>query len=394
MKSLKLSPGKFPDTVHVPGSKSYANRALILSALRPGSFTIHDLPESTDVVYLVDCFRKIGLTIEQTGSTCKVTGSFPECENGDCELSVGEGGTTARFLASLLIKGSRKYSLILGERLKERPWQEFVDLVKRFGGKAELQGAKLVLQGPVKLSSVVKIDCSRTTQYASGIQLAYAFDGVEIQPENLSSSMSYWKMTEVMSREFEKRDSYRVPLDWSSASYPLAFGAINQKIIFPHLAPDSFQADSKFHGLLESLGALAKDQVYPLTKPRDVVMDVSDCLDLVPALGFLLGHIPGLHELKGIENLVHKESDRLAEVMKLLKIFERDSYTSENSLFIKGDKSKVTTEKNLIMPDDHRMVMTGALFLLHHSGGTILPAEAVAKSYPRFFDLLEAFCHE
>jgi 5-enolpyruvylshikimate-3-phosphate synthase len=43
---------------------------------------------------------------------------------------------------------------------------------------------------------------------------------------------------------------------------------------------------------------------------------------------------------------------------------------------------------DLDLPDDHRMVMTGTLFLLYHNGGTIRPAEAVNKSYPSFFEII------
>jgi 5-enolpyruvylshikimate-3-phosphate synthase len=43
----------------------------------------------------------------------------------------------------------------------------------------------------------------------------------------------------------------------------------------------------------------------------------------------------------------------------------------------------------LELPDDHRMIMSAALFLRFHQGGSVSPAEAVEKSYPEFFSLIK-----
>ncbi len=392
MKSLRLKPGKFPSIITLPGSKSYANRVLILASVKLTPFTIYDLPESSDVTFLVEGLIECGLKIEIEGTTCRILNSFPACEEIGAEIKVGEGGTTARFLAGLLLRGKRPYTLILGDRLKARPWEEFVKLVNQYGGQARLEGEKLFLQGPVKFPTEIKIDCKRTTQFASGIQLAFGELGVTVVPENMTSSQSYWQMTEILMTIIRSMNSFSVPLDWSSASYPLAFGALKQNIFFPHLRYEPEQADAKFFDLLNSLGALkvSKEgiEVNPIQNPTSVKINVSDSLDLTPALSFLLGHLPGRHEISGIQNLVHKESDRLKEVIELLSQFGKRAFVQNDILFIEGSPEVQTIPTDLKFPDDHRMVMTGALFLLHHGGGTLTPAEAVNKSYPRFFALL------
>lgn len=191
-----------------------------------------------------------------------------------------------------------------------------------------------------------------------------------------------------------KSDSYAIPADWSSASYPLAFAALNHKISFPGLHHDDFQADAKFLSILKKYNAVTETsqgiEVSPAKTEGDLHVDVSDSLDLVPTLGYFLSHIKGRHLLTGIENLVHKESDRLTEVIKLLKIFGRHAEVKDNALIIEGHHTLIHEEQKLVLPDDHRMVMVGTLFLLHHHGGTIYPAEAVKKSYPEFFDLISS----
>jgi 3-phosphoshikimate 1-carboxyvinyltransferase len=397
MTSLILRSGRLPDNILIPSSKSYANRMLILSAIYPGTFRLNNIPESTDVKFLIKALSEIGIQFETQGSDLTVKNHFPACEseleNKILSIEVGEGGTTARFLASLLLLGQKEYHLRLGKRLKDRPWGEFIQLVQELKGKAVLKDDLLTIQGPIQVKKKLEVDCSRTTQFASGFQMALSSLGTEVIPKGLESSQSYWLMTEELVKSMKEKSSLDVPLDWSSASYALAFGALNHPIEFPGLYYDKFQADAKFYHLLDELCSLEKMdhglRVIPAKKNFSVHLDVSDCLDLVPTLGYLLSHIDGRHELKGIENLKHKESDRLSEIVKLLSAFDRKTKVENDCLIIWGDSKKKNVPVKLELPDDHRMVMTGALFLRHHQGGEIGPIEAVAKSYPEFFKLFD-----
>ena len=393
MKSLIVRPGLLPGVIHVPPSKSYANRALILGALKKSVVTIFNLPEASDVTFLVEAFKQIGLEIHRQKDQLAIHGCFPQCESSQgAEIHVGEGGTTARFLACLLSIGSAPYTLVLGQRLKQRPWDEFIQLVESLGGKARLVEEKLFIQGPIRAPQELRVDCQRTTQFASGFELALAFKNCKIIPTHLASSQSYWSMTDSVIQHFTQHDEYTVPADWSSASFPLAFGALKQDIFFPGLKPDSLQADSKFFDLLNSMKAVTENSqglmVHPGKLSGSIVFDCSDCLDLVPALSFYLAHIEGRHELQKIENLIHKESDRLQRVLSLLSLFHVKATSDGQTLWIEGRKNITSVEVNLELPDDHRMVMAGALFLRFHQGGKLSPVSAVSKSYPRFFELL------
>lgn len=393
MTSLSIEKGKLKSLVNIPASKSYANRALILAASKKDSITLTNLPESSDVTFLIRALEQLGIQFQKFGNNLTLNNSFPACElKTNYEIETGEGGTTARFLAALVLRGKATYRLMLGSRLKDRPWQDFLNLVNAHGGFADLEGRCLTLRGPLKLDKKIVVDCSHTTQFASALQLAYS-DSVKIVPVSMSSSQSYWDMTEQLVHEIRQQNSYAIPLDWSSASYPLAYAALNQKIQFPDLLFDDHQADSKFFTVLEQLGAITSItptlEVSPYKNKKTIDMDVSDCLDLVPALAFLLSHVPGSHHLQGIKNLVFKESDRANEIIRLLKLFKRHAIVENDSLIIIGNEKTEKNKIDLELPDDHRIVMMGALFLLHHSGGSISPANAVNKSFPEFWNLLE-----
>lgn len=390
MSTLKINKGNLPSEVIVPASKSYANRALLLAALKESPVSIRNLPEATDVTFLVEALKKAGLRITQTKNGLTIENSFPSCESEDVTIEAGEGGTTARFLAALLLTGTKRYTLKLGKRLKERPWTEFISIARTTGASAELKDDQLILQGPLNAPSVLEVDCSRTTQFATAFDLTLKY--TKIIPVNLNSSVSYWNMNGPLKEHFNKDNSYDVPVDWSSASYPMTFAALNHPIKFPGLFHDPFQADAKLFSVLKDLGAVTTDKsgmtVSPVTHHRSILLDMNDCLDLFPAMCFLLSHISGVHRLSGLGNLVHKESDRLNEVCRLLDAFGRQYELTGEVLTINGN-DKICGERQLELPDDHRIVMTGALFLRHHQGGTLTKPDSVKKSYPGFFDLLK-----
>ena len=129
--------------------------------------------------------------------------------------------------------------------------------------------------------------------------------------------------------------------------------------------------------------------VHPVGSHRDITLNMSDCLDLFPAICFLLSHVRGHHKLTGLANLAHKESDRLTEMSKILKVFSKKFKADNDSIQIEGSGDKFTETMNLELPDDHRIVMTAALFLRHHHGGLLSNPESVKKSYPEFFHLLK-----
>lgn len=393
MKNFKVSKGSLLDKVYIPSSKSYANRSLILCAILKNSPQLRNLPTATDVTNLTSCLKNMGLAFTFKDNNLQFHNSFPSCEQQhSLELDVGEGGTTARFLAAMCLLGKCEYTLILGERLKDRPWDVFIQVATNLGAEVSLTGNKLKIKGPVKFPSEITIDCSQTTQFGTAFQLLSVVTGSKIIPLGMTSSQSYWKMTEKLVEEMKDLNSYEIPLDWSSASYPLAFASLNHKIEFPQLKYDQFQADAKFIKLLEKFNCVSSHEegliITPIKEHQSIIMDVSDCLDLVPTLGYFLAHVEGQHELRGISNLVHKESDRLKEVMKLLELFKRKTSLKNDILYIEGSRSIIGEKINLEMPNDHRMVMAGTLFLLHHSGGEISPAEAVLKSYPHFFQII------
>jgi 5-enolpyruvylshikimate-3-phosphate synthase len=108
------------------------------------------------------------------------------------------------------------------------------------------------------LHGETEIDCSLTTQFASGFLLSHS-EYAHIIPVNMQSSEAYWNMSLDLVKSAQFNLEMNVPIDWSSASYPLAFGALNQTIHFPGLQYDPFQADSLFLKILKDFQGMSRN---------------------------------------------------------------------------------------------------------------------------------------
>ena len=90
--SFVVSSKPFKKKVSIPTSKSYANRILILASLCESRVTIKNLPQSTDVLHLISCLKKVGIIFKEEGKLLHVVNSFPSCETNDDNLVVLETG--------------------------------------------------------------------------------------------------------------------------------------------------------------------------------------------------------------------------------------------------------------------------------------------------------------
>ncbi len=404
---FKVHPLKsFDKEIVLPTSKSHSNRALILGAVRGGGFKVHNLSTSTDVLNLIAAFKKIGLKFKQNGSSIIFENTFPECEKdsvGDIiELHTGDGGTTNRFLIALLSRGKKEYHLYPSEKMSERPIEDLINPLKTMTVNivcsTEGKGPWIKMKGPASLynTSKLEIDCSKSTQFASALMLAFSNRPLKFEFLNLKASETYLKMTSQMIKKSTDSNSYTIPVDFSSLSYPAALAALSGRVLIKNCTEiDALQADSVFIELLKSIGAhrsLGKEglEIKKGEALKPFTFDVSKAPDLFPTLVFLAAHIEGEGQFTGLEVLKFKESDRLLEMVNVMKKFgvAMDYNPDQDVLKIQGRKTSYRSAE--IKPArDHRIVMAAALFMMKNAGGELYEVDCVEKSFPNFLSLLE-----
>ena len=397
---FSVIPKSFDNEVELPTSKSHANRALILGALKGNNFKILNVPHSSDVRNLLNCFKFIGLEFDESNNSIIFKNSFPDCENKSSEtiihLDTGDGGTTNRFLIALLSRGKKEYHLHPTEKLAARPIKDLLDVLKTLDVsiKENVGETWLTIKGPAQSNGQnLEMNCSESTQFATAMLLA--FPEINLKLININASETYIELTKHVIIEAKNKNSYTIPIDFSSLSYPIAGALVNGQVIIKNCFElDPYQTDSQFITLMIDHGAdisWTKNGLYASSKNSLKAFEVEgrDFPDLIPTLCYLASHIEGTSIFSHLDVLRAKESDRIEQIIYLLnKMGVNYVFDNENSqLSIMGKKTKYR-KAELVTARDHRMVMTAYLFLRSNRGGTLANIDCVEKSFPNFFEIL------
>jgi len=182
--------------------------------------------------------------------------------------------------------------------------------------------------------------------------------------------------------------SYRVPGDFSSASYMLAAGALAGKVTVANLF-ESKQGDAAIMEYLLDMGA----NVYWDTEKgtvtveqaglRGIDIDAGATPDLVPTLAVLAACAKGTTHITNAAHVRYKETDRLHAMATELKKMGAAITEEPDGLIISGGRLKGAKVDGY---DDHRIVMALAIAGMMATGTTSIDtAESVDISYPGFF---------
>ena len=92
--------------------------------------------------------------------------------------------------------------------------------------------------------------------------------------------------------------------------------------------------------------------------------------------------------MRGAPHLIHKESDRIASTVEMVRALGGKAEPLDDGFRVKGG---VTLRGGtLSAAGDHRIAMAAAVLALSVPGVTVTGAEAVRKSYPGFFRDLDS----
>jgi 3-phosphoshikimate 1-carboxyvinyltransferase len=399
-----VSNATFSSVLEVPSSKSYANRIIILATLCQSPVKIINLPKSSDVKNLLKCLKQIGVKFKNIENGIEVINSFPQCEEDiddeNIVLETGDGGTTNRFLIPLLALGKKRYIVEAEGGMRKRPMKELEKQLKKLECNIIRDERNwFSIKGPIKNTKELQVDCSQSTQFATGLALALSNTNTKVIPKGLESSQQYFELTENLIALIRGgRSEFTVPVDASSLSYPLALGLVSGGVeVSNAFEKDALQADSVFLDIIQRMNGEYNFsnkglRVSATKKLNPIDIDCSAFPDLVPTLAFVCSKVDGVSFLRNIEVLRYKESDRVAEILKLFDLFHvKYDFDEESSdLKIIGSNTKIKDMIDYTPAKDHRMVMVAYLFMRTHNGGQLGNYQHVAKSFDNFFEVMES----
>ena len=169
---------------------------------------------------------------------------------------------------------------------------------------------------------------------------------------------------------FHSPGTLTVEGDWSNGAFFLAAKALGSDLEVSGLSMTSPQGDRACQVLIPALS-------------RRQTVSAADIPDLVPILSVVAACHQGA-VFTDIRRLRMKESDRVEAVIRMLHALGGQAEADENSLTVFGTGLVGGTVDAM---NDHRIAMSAAIAAtVCTSPVTILGAECVSKSYPRFWE--------
>ncbi|CAB4665436.1 unannotated protein [freshwater metagenome] len=414
MTSVILHPpaGPIDAVVSVPGSKSVANRALVCAMLSKESSHISGIPTGDDARVVLDVIRDSGRAVEIVNNDVHIAKTpilkFPGIV--DAVLA----GTSSRFLTAVACLFDST-TIIDGESvLRSRPMADLHDALVSLGADIGHLGEVGHLPVSVSRGSLsggeIHIAGNVSSQFISALMLIGPMlnEGLVIHIDGPLVSRSYVQMTADVMKSFGavvrteeatiavkfgpyKGCDYTIEPDYSSAAFPLVAVALREgRVVVPGLASASLQGDGEIIPILKRMGLSCEVSGSDISVSRlatthllPLVMDMSDCSDLVPAVAVACCMASGESVLSGIGFIRNKESDRLGDLANELNRAGGNVTVEQDGLRIVGPCS--WTPVVLETYHDHRMAMALSLLSLRASGMKIADPGVVTKSWPEYF---------
>jgi 3-phosphoshikimate 1-carboxyvinyltransferase len=404
--SVSLNQANFKPVsiIHLTGSKSESNRALIISALSKGKVKIKNLSSAADTVTLSAILDSLNQEIDIK------------------EVNVGPAGTAMRFLTAYLSLRGKPITVSGSDRMKQRPIGTLVNALKTLGanlsyqendgfppvqidGEWNQQTKEILIRGDIssqfltallliasslplgikleimdELTSKPYVDMTLSMLKQCGISHTWETDDITIEPQDF------------------KENTLTIEPDWSAASYWYSVVALseNAKITLPNLKKDSLQGDSAIAEIMQIFGVnttylengIVIEKVAQEIKPH--LINFKECPDLAQTVVVCAALLGKEFSFEGLQTLKIKETDRIFALQtELAKIGVKLIETQADVYQLFCEEMEIPEDITIATYEDHRMAMAFAPMAMKIKNVLIEEAMVVEKSYPLFWEDLK-----
>ena len=372
---ITIHPQPLRGEIEVIPSKSIAHRYLICAAFSDNPTQLICPETNRDIEATVDCLNALGAQIRRTGTGYEITpvSIVPETAILNC----CESGSTLRFMLPIAGALGVDATFQMAGRLPQRPLSPLWEEMERMGCTLTRPTADTIrCTGKLKAGEY-KIDGGVSSQFITGLLFAQCLipGETDLELTGQIESMPYINLTLAARRLFGGRHFHSpgtvvVEGDWSNGAFWLAAKALGSELDVRNLNPISYQGDRASASILKDL----KD---------NIVIDARDIPDLVPILSVVAGANQGA-VFTNIQRLRLKESDRVASTIAMIQNFGGKAAEVGGHLVVWGTGFTGGTVDSV---NDHRIAMAAAIAAtVCKEDVTILGAECVKKSYPKFWE--------
>jgi 3-phosphoshikimate 1-carboxyvinyltransferase len=410
--------------IAVPGDKSISHRAVLLAAISEGETRIAGFGRSADTEATVRAVRALGAQVdEESVDELRVGGvGLGGLREPEGPIDCGNSGTLMRLLSGILAgQRGRRFELTGDESLRSRPMERIAEPLSRMGAGVETTGgrAPITIEGaeltairyePPVASAQVKSCVLLAALYARGrtqvvepiptrdhTERLLAAAGAAVGRRGASITVGPAEQLEL--------GAVDVPGDPSSAA-PFVVAAtllVGSELTVHGIGLNPTRTG--FFDLLAHMGArvtvvnrrrLGREPVGDLDVQHAELVAGSVAAPQVPALvdelplfALAAGCARGESRVRGAGELRAKETDRIETVTNALRALGIRIVASDDGFGVRGVPTR-PKGGGLSSHGDHRIAMLGgAAGVVSRHGVTVEGADAVAASFPGFFELLD-----
>lgn len=415
--------------VNIPGDKSISHRCIMFGSIASGTTEISNFLQGADCLATINCFRRMGIEIENQEEKIIVHGKGLHGLTAPTEiLDVGNSGTTTRLISGILVGQPFESKLSGDNSLNSRPMKRIMEPLTKMGGHISSilrNGCAPLYIAPGKLHGIHYDSPVASAQVKSSILLAGLYADGETSVTEPSLSRNH---TELMLKEFgadirsqfdlntSKATAFirpcselygqkiMVPGDISSAAYFIAAGLLvpDSEILIKNTGINATRA-----GILkvcEDMGAnitLLNERTESGEAIADILVRTSKLhgttisgdiiptlIDEIPIIAIMAAAAEGTTIIKDAAELKVKETNRIETVVDNLKAMGCDIIATDDGMIIHGGKTLHGTTIHTLL--DHRIAMAFSIAALIAEDTTrILDSKCVDVSYPTFYDSFE-----
>ncbi len=410
--------------IAVPGDKSISHRAVLLGAIGDGETAVHGFGRSGDTEATIAAVRALGVTVDEDDvDSLRVQGvGLRGLREPDAPIDCGNSGTTLRLLAGILAGQQGRFELTGDESLRRRPVDRIAAPLAEMGATVESDDGRppLAIEGgelrgiryelPVA-SAQVKSCVLLAGLYAAGqttvVEPLPTRDHTELMLEAAGVRVTRkQRRVSLGPAEHLRLGEVDVPGDFSAAA-PFIVAAT----LLPgsELTIHDVGINPRRTGLLDVLARMgARITIFnrhksagepvgdvdvraaELTATTVSAEEVPRMVDELPLFALAAGSAHGESKVEGAQELRVKETDRIETVTTSLRGLGIRVTASDDGLGVRGVPSR-PKGGGMSSHGDHRIAMLGAVAgLASREGVELQDAQAVAVSFPGFFELLDS----
>lgn len=422
---MKVAPGvSLLGAISVPGDKSISHRSVLIGALCDGETRVRGFGRSGDTEASIAAVRACGAEIvEEDVDTLLVRGvGVRGLEAPGGPIDCGNSGTTMRLLAGILAGQRGSFELVGDESLSRRPMERIAEPLRRMGAAvattdgtpplriagAELEAIDYLLPvASAQVKSAVLLAGLNARGRTSVVEPLPTRDHTEIMLAAAGARLARrGNGASVERAERLELDALEVPGDFSSAAPFIVAATL---LAGSELVIQGVGLNPRRTGLIDVLermgariavfnrrhagGELVGDlevRSAELTATAVVPDEVPLLVDELPLFALAAAHARGDSSVAGAQELRVKETDRVDMVVTALRALGVRAEAREDGFRVRGVPSRPRGGA-VDSGGDHRIAMLGAVAgLSSRDGVEVRGAEAVAVSFPGFFQLLDS----